>query len=183
VSVVESIQRLVGYKAWANQITFAAVQALPAGEATKQRPTRYKNMVYTLNHVYVIDRIFQAHLTKQPHSYTDRNTAVCPSLEVLWDSVQLLDQWYLDYGNSVSELELLEVVPFQFVDGGLGRMTRSEMILHVVNHGTYHRGLVSDMMYQVPAIPPANDFTVYLRDVAYAKDLAFLEPAERHPAR
>jgi len=44
-------------------------------------------------------------------------------------------------------------------------MSRSDMILHVVNHGTYHRGLVSDMMYQVPAVPPANDLTVYLRDV------------------
>lgn len=38
------------------------------------------------------------------------------------------------------------------------------MILHVVNHGTYHRGLVSDMMYQVPAVPKANDLTVYLKD-------------------
>lgn len=170
MSEVETVQRLVGYKAWANQITFAAVQALPADEATKERPTRYVDMVYTLNHVYVIDRIFQAHLTKQPHSYTARNTPTCPSLAALWDSVQLLDQWYLDYGNSVSEAELLEVVPFQFVDGGPGTMTRSEMILHVVNHGTYHRGLVSDMMYQVPVMPPTNDFTVYLRDVVYAAE-------------
>lgn len=167
----ETVKNLAGYKAWANQLTFAAVQALPVGEAIKERPTRYKNMVYTLNHVYVIDRIFQAHLTQQPHSYTARNTATCPTLAALWESVQTLDQWYLDYVDSVSEAALLDVVPFQFVDGGAGAMRRSEMILHVVNHGTYHRGLVSDMMYQVPAIPPANDLTVYLRDVAHAAGL------------
>ena len=47
-------------------------------------------------------------------------------------------------------------------------MSRNEIILHVVNHGTYHRGFVSDMMYQVPAVLPANDLSVYLRDVVYS---------------
>jgi uncharacterized damage-inducible protein DinB len=44
-------------------------------------------------------------------------------------------------------------------------MSVSEIIFHIVNHGTYHRGFVSDMMYQIPLVPPANDLTVYLRDV------------------
>lgn len=65
---------------------------------------------------------------------------------------------------ALCEEALLDVVNFQFVDGGKGMMSRSDMILHVVNHGTYHRGLVSDMMYQVPAVPKANDLTVYLKD-------------------
>ena len=43
-------------------------------------------------------------------------------------------------------------------------MTRAEILLHVVNHGTYHRGLVSDMMYQIPITPLTNDLTVFLRD-------------------
>jgi uncharacterized damage-inducible protein DinB len=33
-----------------------------------------------------------------------------------------------------------------------------------INHGTYHRGFVSDLMYQVPAALPTNDLTVFLRD-------------------
>ena len=43
-------------------------------------------------------------------------------------------------------------------------MSREEMIVHVVNHGTYLRGFVGDLMYQVPATPPANDLPVFLRD-------------------
>jgi uncharacterized damage-inducible protein DinB len=34
-----------------------------------------------------------------------------------------------------------------------------------VNHKTYHRGQVADMMYQVPARPPVTDLPVFLRDV------------------
>ena len=166
-SLIETAKRLTEYKAWANEITFSAVKSLPEGEAIKERQTRFNNMINTLNHVYVIDCIFKAHLESKPHPYAARNTATYPPLEELWQLVKLVDQWYINYTDSISERELLKIVNFRFVDGGKGIMSRYEMILHVVNHGTYHRGLVSDMMYQVPAIPPANDLTVYLRDVVY----------------
>ncbi|MGF1494508.1 MAG: DinB family protein [Microcoleaceae cyanobacterium] len=165
MSLIETAKLLAGYKAWANEITFGAIQSLSEGEATKERETRYQNMVHTLNHVYVIDRIFQAHLEQKPHPYTTRNTETHPPLEELWQLVKPVDQWYVNYANSISEKELLEVLDFKFVDGGAGVMSRLEMIMHVVNHGTYHRGLVSDMMYQVPVVPPANDLTIYLRDI------------------
>jgi uncharacterized damage-inducible protein DinB len=41
---------------------YDAVAALPEGEATKPRRSVFKNIVHTLNHVYVIDLIFRAHL-------------------------------------------------------------------------------------------------------------------------
>ena len=49
---------LARYNAWANRLIFDAVAALPADEATRPRQTLFKNMVHTLNHNYVIDRIF-----------------------------------------------------------------------------------------------------------------------------
>jgi uncharacterized damage-inducible protein DinB len=167
MSLAETVKRLTGYKAWANEITFSAIRSLPENEAIKERKTRYKNMVYTLNHVYVIDCIFKAHLETKSHPYTARNTETYPPLEELWQAVEIIDQWYIDYAHSVSEEELLEVVHFQFVDGSNGAMSRSEIILHIVNHGTYHRGLVSDMIYQVPTTPPTNDLTVYLSNTVY----------------
>ncbi|MCU0566397.1 MAG: DinB family protein [Oculatellaceae cyanobacterium Prado106] len=171
MSLTETVQRLTGYKAWADEITFEVVRSLPDGEATKERKTRYKNMVYTLNHVYVIDDIFKAHSQGKPHSYTARNTDICPALEDLWEAVQIIDQWYLDYAHSVSEQALQEIIQFRFVDGAEGIMSRSDMILHVVNHGTYHRGLVSDMMYQISVVPPTHDLTVYLSHVVYGSNL------------
>ncbi len=76
-----------------------------------------------------------------------------------------MDAWYIKYVETCPEEKLSELMTFQFVDGGEGQMTRQDMILHVVNHGTYHRGFIGDMMYQVPASLPANDLPVFLRDV------------------
>ena len=47
--------------AWANDKIYDSVAALP-GEATKPQRSVFENIVHTLNHVFVIDLIFQAHL-------------------------------------------------------------------------------------------------------------------------
>ena len=156
---------LARYNAWANKLIFEAVAALPAGEATKQRQTLFKNMVHTLNHNYVIDRIFQAHLEGRPHGYGARNTPDHPPLDELWRAQQELDAWYIAWSDRVPPPELDEAVSFTFVGGGEGRMTRLQILMHLVNHTTYHRGFVADLFYQVPARPPTTDLTVYLRDV------------------
>jgi uncharacterized damage-inducible protein DinB len=160
---------LARYNAWANRLIYDAVAALPPDEATKQRPTLFRNMVHTLNHNYVIDRIFQAHLEGRPHGYDARNTPEHPPLAELRRAQDELDAWYVAWSERVTDAELDEIVPFTFVGGGEGRMTRFEILLHLVNHTTYHRGFVADLFYQVPARPPTTDLPVYLRD-AHADD-------------
>ena len=71
----------------------------------------------------------------------------------------------MEYAATLSDAQSAERIEFPFVDGGTGVMSRGEMILHVVNHTTYHRGFVGDMMYQVPVFPPVTDLPVFLRDV------------------
>ena len=98
----ELARMLTRYKAWANEITFSTVAALPEGEATKPRATLFKNMVHTLNHPYVIDCIFQAHLEGRPHGFTARNTPTHPPLDELWRAVQAMDRWYIELRRHMS---------------------------------------------------------------------------------
>jgi len=156
--------KLLRYRAWADQLTYDAVAALPEGAATASRETIFGNMLRTLSHTWVVDDIFQAHLQGRAHGYTSRNTPEPLPLDALWARQQATNAWYLDYALALTPEQAAEVVAFQFIGGGEGRMTREEMILHVVNHATYHRGFVADMFYQVPAKPPATDLPVFLRD-------------------
>ena len=164
-SPLATVRMLVRYKAWADGVTYSAVRSLPEGEAIRPRVTRFGNIVHTLNHVFVIEDIFRAHLEGRKHDYTARNTEQTPPFEDLWRAVQEMDAWFVDYADSLTERDLCEMIHFEFVGGGQGAMTREEILLHVVNHGTYHRGFVADLLYQVPAESPANDLTVFLRDV------------------
>jgi uncharacterized damage-inducible protein DinB len=158
------LKTLTRYKAWANGRIFSAIASLPSGEATKERRTRFGNMVHTLNHVYVIDCIFQAHLQGRPHHFEARNTPAHPPLAELAQAVNAVDQWYIDHVATSSDEALTERIRFRFIGGDEGIMSREQMVMHVVNHATYHRGMVAEMMYEVPAAPPVTDLTVFLRD-------------------
>ena len=85
---------LTRYNAWANRLMFEAMAKLPDGEATKPRASLFRNMVHTLNHNYVIDRIWQGHLQGRDHGYTARNTDDHPPLDELWRLQQEVDAWY-----------------------------------------------------------------------------------------
>jgi uncharacterized damage-inducible protein DinB len=149
-------RKLTRYNAWANKQIFDAVAVLPEGEATKERPSLFRNMVHTLNHNYVIDRIWQAHLEGREHGFTARNTAEHPPLADLWRSQQEIDDWYIAWSDGLSDAALEERVNFTLIGGNRGVMTRGEILLHVINHTSYHRGFVADLFYQVPARPPGD---------------------------
>jgi len=157
---------LTRYNVWANQQIFDAVAALPDGEATRERPSLFRNMVHTLNHNYVIDRIWQAHLEGREHGFTARNTAEHPPLAELWQAQQGVDDWYVAWSDGLSDRVLEEKVSFTLIGGNPGVMTRGEILLHVVNHTSYHRGFVADLFYQVPSRPPTTDLPVFLRENA-----------------
>ena len=151
---------LFNYKAWANQDIFATVKKL--------KPDEHKQELHAairiLNHIYVVDRIFQANLQGLKHSFTATNTAETPSLEALLAAVVETDKWYVGYVAQLVRDELEEVVKFNFVDGDKGQMSREEMLMHVVTHGGYHRGAVGRILAQLSIAPPRDIFTKYLHE-------------------
>jgi uncharacterized damage-inducible protein DinB len=74
-----------------------------------------------------------------------------------------MDAWWVGYADSLPEAKQDEVVNFQFIGGGPGSMTRRDILLHVANHGTYHRGNVASMMYQAGTPPPTTDLPVFFK--------------------
>ncbi len=165
MNLTRNVRMLVRYNAWANARLFSALAALPEGQATAPRATGFGNMINTLNHAYVVDLIWRAHLQGRDHGFTSRITEKEPSMQDLQAAQTSLDQWYIDYADALTDAAHDEVVHFRFVDGGAGAMTRGDMLLHIVNHKTYHRGYVADMLYQAGSRPPGMDLPVFLRDV------------------
>lgn len=164
---VASAGMMARYKQWSDKVMFDAVAALPEGEALKPRASLFKNMVHTLNHIYVIDRIWQAHLEGRDHGYDARNTKEHPSLAELWRLQQDVDAWYVKWADAQNDVRLGETVNYTLIGGNRGAMTRGEILLHVVMHDNYHRGYVAEMIYEVPGCrPPSMDLPVYMREAA-----------------
>ena len=157
-----TVKMLAQYKAWADKVIFDGVAALPSGEAEKERRTLFKTIIGTLNHSYVVDLIWQAHLERREHGFKARNIVLHSELPALWAAQQKMNDWFIDWAAAQSEASLDENVPFTFVNGSPGSMRRGEMFLHLVTHGSYHRGWVAEMFFEAGARPQQPDLSVFL---------------------
>lgn len=154
----DTLQRLFQYKAWANDELLTALAKL--GGDSQLTGLAIK----ALSHSYIVDRIFAAHLRRETHAYTSANLCELPTLEDLSADIRKSDREYVDYVSALDRDRLAERIDFTFTDGAPGRMSREEMLMHVITHGIGHRGQVSAVML-LHAMPPAKDgFTTYLHE-------------------
>ena len=160
---MSTLSDLLRYKAWANDLIFAALAKLPEAELTAPRPIVFGSILRTMNHTYSMDVVWQANLEGRRHGYTTRNPPTSPPLADLREAQKQADAWYVAYAGSLSAAQQAEKVRFRFIGGGEAELSRQDILLHVVNHGTYHRGNVAAMLYSLGVPPPTTDLPVYLR--------------------
>lgn len=149
---------LFDQKSWANRELFDVVASITSTEHAASLHTAIR----TLNHIYVVDRIFRAHLAGEKHPYTATNTSETPELGELHFAVAETDLWFENYVSKIADQALAESLSFQFTDGDSGTMTREEMLFHVLAHGSYHRGNVGQVLKDISVAPPRDLYTKFL---------------------
>jgi uncharacterized damage-inducible protein DinB len=166
MSALKNVRMLTRYKQWADALLYTTLGEQPEAELTKPRPLVFGNIIRTLNHVYTMDLVWQAHLEGRDHGFKTRTPDVHVSFPELREAQFALDSWYMRYAEEMSDRSGEEIIDFTFIGGGAGSMSRGDILLHVVNHTTYHRGHIAAMIYQIPAHPPTTDLPVFLRNAA-----------------
>lgn len=165
--MADNLTRLFQFKAWADDTLLAALARIG------NRAPVSDLAIKALSHSYIVDRIFAAHLRGEQHGYQSANLEEMPTLEQLSRDIRASDQEYVGYVAKLGPRELAEMIDFTFTDGAAGRMSREEMLLHVITHGVGHRGQVSALLL-LNGLPAAADgFTTYLHQA---------EPADRRRA-
>ncbi|MBE0363429.1 hypothetical protein PULV_a0867 [Pseudoalteromonas ulvae UL12] len=146
------------YKQWANaELLLCAqsqIQQLPEDEA--------RFFIRILHHTSVVDSLFISRITGSVERYTTDNTIETPTLAELQHTMNLHDQWLVDYTLRLSAEELVRHIDFKFVDGDGGRLSVSEILLHLLTHGSNHRGMASRVLSSHGLERPKDTYTRYL---------------------
>lgn len=158
---------LARYKAWADQQLYTTLAGLSVDELASPTPIFAGSILRTLNHVQLMDVVWKSHLLGIPHNLITRNPETTPPFAELRDAQRDTDAWYVDYVATMPPDACNEAVHFTFIGGGDGTLSRADIVLHVVNHTTYHRGHVTAMLNQLGVQPQATDLPVYLREACH----------------
>jgi uncharacterized damage-inducible protein DinB len=154
----DTLQHLFRFKAWANDELLTTLT-----ELNRESPITGL-AIKALSHTYVVDRIFIAHMRRKAHAYNSANLSEMPTLEDLSADIRKSDREYIDYVALLDRGQLAEQIDFTFTDGVPGRMSREEMLMHVITHGVGHRGQVSALMLLNSVAPAKDGFTTYLHE-------------------
>jgi len=167
MSTIALLRTLFGYRAWANAELLEKMEGFDLDLHAEERQAALR----LLNHTYVVDQIFAAHLTGSAHGFLTDNTPETPSLEALRTALTTSDLWYQGYLETITPEQLEESVPFAFTDGDSGCMSRQEMLTHLAVHSGYHRGEIGRIMGQLSIPLPWDTFAVYLHQTEPSRRL------------
>lgn len=143
---------LVGIKRWADRGLYDVFSQNFDRLAKEDASIMFR----ILDHIHVVDRIFQHHLQGVPHAYRAPRSETIPDLQTLASSAREVDDWYVSYVDGLSADDLEEPIDFVFTSGKPARMRRGEIILHVCLHGNYHRGNAGAVL-QLKGLTPSRD--------------------------
>jgi len=154
---------LLDFNVWANGQYFDQIRDLPDDEVTKQRPSLMNNLLISVNHLLVIDKVWLAHMKGETHPFTGLQTMLHEDVDELLAAKKAMDAEIRDYVAGLSGDELEEVVDYELMGGNAGSLARYMIITHLAIHGSFHRGFIGDMFGQIPIMPAGQDIPVWER--------------------
>jgi uncharacterized damage-inducible protein DinB len=154
--------RHLEYHAWATAKTLESVTPLSHEELLRDMRTSHSSVWGTLEHTYRADALWLKRLGGDPDVKLSDIDAVSDlaSLQKSWQQVQAA---LISFAGSLDSADWTRVLEYRFLSGKEARSPIYETLLHVVNHGTYHRGQIVTMLRQLGAEPIATDFVTFVR--------------------
>jgi uncharacterized damage-inducible protein DinB len=149
---LQDLRTLVDYHYWARDRMFEALALLTPEQATRDLGGSFKSIHDTVAHIYAAELIWYARW--QGHSPSALLTGQAfPDLESVragWAEQELKMRAYLD---ELGEGGVARVMEFRMFTGQPTSSPFWQMLQHLVNHASYHRGQVTTMLRQVGAQP------------------------------
>jgi len=148
------------YSGWASRKLMDAVRDLPSGDLTKPVGVSHGSLLGTLNHIYWADRIWCSRVADRSLDFLSEAT-----WELLEHDWPLIQQKWEDWAAGLGDGALDEAVPYKGLNGSPYQTPAWQIVLHVVNHATLHRGQTMAMLRQLGLKPPATDLIYYYREI------------------
>lgn len=158
------------YHQWANNRVFKRLQELPDIVYSRSIKSVFSSIQEVIIHIYQTDGMWLSVMAGDDFHQTmeiinqQKEKSSDQSLEKM---NQLYEEMYQSYETFLHEHDDVDM-PMKISHPKYGELETSvtEMVKHVVNHGTYHRGNIAAMLRQQGHPGVSTDYVFYLYDVS-----------------
>ena len=160
---MDELQRLIDYNRWATRRLLDAASALSDEDARRDLKGSFPSVLDTLTHMLGAEWAWlERWKGRSPTAFLESSALdSVRALRARWDLLWRDQQGFLD---PLEEGDQTRDVAYKTFKGDPDRRSLGDLIRHVVNHGTYHRGQVVTMLRQLGVAPPPTDYVRWLRE-------------------
>lgn len=158
---VSEIQDLYEYNQWANQVLLEAASRVSPEQFTRDLGSSFPSLRDTLVHILGAEWIWlERWRGVSPRTLLD--PAGFPDVRSIRTRLQEVENGRQEFLQKLTEAALQQEIGYHNLKGERGTYTLEQMLRHVVNHSTYHRGQVTTMLRQLGAKAASTDYLRYL---------------------
>jgi uncharacterized damage-inducible protein DinB len=154
-----TLQTLIAYHRWATERTLETCVVLSPEEFLRDLGGSFNSVRDTLAHSFMADNAWQHRVRGEPFTR--------PTAEQLPANLETLSsQWQValsGWDALIATRDSSEVIQYRAFEGQPYLSTFEEIVYHVVNHGSYHRGQVALMLRQLGHAGVNTDLIAFTR--------------------
>ena len=140
--------QLSAYNIWANQLLVDTINQLPEEKQKQELPSSFKSLHVTVLHMLDAESIWWQRMKLQERINRPSENFAGDMKEAANNLLNQNRQWD-EWINNANEHQLNHVFHYQNTKKEQFKQPIYQMLLHMLNHGTYHRGQLLNMLRQL----------------------------------
>lgn len=159
----EILSQYASYNLWANQQITLAILQMPEEKHQQVVPGSFPSLYTTVLHMWDANSIWWQRM-KLHERLVIPSQAFNPTMQEAINGLLNQDEQWEDWVHGANEMQLKHVFAYQNSRKEQFKQPIAEMLMHVFNHGTYHRGQLVTMLRELGAARiPQTDFMIWAR--------------------
>jgi uncharacterized damage-inducible protein DinB len=159
----ELLKQMAAYNTWATQKILDVINALPEEKQKAELPSSFKSLYSTVLHIWDAESIWWQRFKMQERIIVP-SESFNGSMQDISNGLLAQSALWKDWVDNATDMALEHVFQYYNNKKELFKQPTWQMILHVFNHGTYHRGQLINMLRQLEVEKlPQTDFIIWSR--------------------
>jgi uncharacterized damage-inducible protein DinB len=146
------LKTMLDYHYWARDRVLEAVEGLAPDQFDKDLGSSFKSIRETLVHVYAAEWAWHSRWkgTSPTALLTSEPFPDVTSIRRAWSQLETEVRRFVE---DLGDAGIAKVFQYKLLNGSAGSSPFWQMLQHVVNHASYHRGQITTMLRQLGAQP------------------------------